>query len=208
VPIAFVRAKAVVARDAEGARNLIGAFVSHELFGILGGGVAAGRVFDARDGDAQVAVLSRRLAHGLYGGVQAAIGAILSTTETTYTVIGVLPDDAGFPNWADVWLPLNALPSDAMTALRQRSLHVDTRVLVRLTAGFPPQRAQAELDAALAALAAQYPEAGAPYDSAFLQPEDRESKGHFRPSATVASGYASGQRCREERRTVRMGRKR
>ena len=169
MPMAFVRASAVIARDSAGARNLIGAFVTPNLFTLLGRNVAAGRAFDANDGSEPVAVLSWRLAHLLYGGAAQSIGRTIATPDASYAVIGVLPDDVGFPEWADLWLPLDALPADMMFVLQQRTLHVDTRTLVRVPADMTG-RAQLELDAALERLTRQYPEPGIPYDSAYLVP--------------------------------------
>ena len=83
-----------------------GAFVSGDLFGILGTAPFLGRDFsreDERDGAPTVVMLSYELWQSRYGADPSVIGKQIRVNASTATVVGVMPDDFSFPFRQQVW---------------------------------------------------------------------------------------------------------
>jgi putative ABC transport system permease protein len=157
--IAYIRGEDVVIRDPEGSRRLIGAFASGDFFQMMGTAPLLGRTFSHEgSGDARVAVLSHRLWLQHYGGDPGVLRQTLPTPHGPLTVIGVMPPGFVAPVWADLWLPLEALPPSGRYALSQRNLHADSQIMGRLAPGMSPERAEAEMATIAARLAAAYPD--------------------------------------------------
>lgn len=91
-----------------------GAFVRHDLFGILGVRPVRGRPLLPDDGLAEPAVLvSYRFWQRYLGGDPAAIGKPrLSLSDGTFVVVGVMPRGFNYPAEADLWFPLPHAPKD------------------------------------------------------------------------------------------------
>jgi putative ABC transport system permease protein len=109
-----------------------------DLFGTLGIPAQLGRVFGAaeapdHEGGAPVAVLGHRFWQERFGGDPALLGQTLRLGGKNYTVIGVLPPEAGFPNpQVEVYVPmatLAGLPWD------DRDSGFGTDALARMRAG-------------------------------------------------------------------------
>jgi predicted permease len=68
---------------------------------------------DAAPGAARVALISYRQWQSRFGGSPDAVGAVIRLNGQQATVVGVMPDKFGFPEYEDIWVPL---PNDAATA--------------------------------------------------------------------------------------------
>jgi putative ABC transport system permease protein len=128
------------------------------LFSVLGVRPLLGRVIAAPDdrlGGPRVAVLSYGFWQRRFAGDAAILGRSIPLGGNAYTVIGVLP--AGF------WLPgrqveaLVPLRVGYPAAAQARGVHF-LETFLRLAAGVPVQRAQADLDGANRWLASHYPD--------------------------------------------------
>ncbi len=133
--------------------------VTGDYFALLGVRPAMGRLLTPDDTEAG-AVPAVVVSHGFWRRILAAdpdiLGALLTTSGRTYTVVGVLQDgfgglDLGQP--IDVWLPLVAPPTTA-DARGNRSL----AIVARLREGTSLGEAQTQVSALAARLALVYPE--------------------------------------------------
>jgi putative ABC transport system permease protein len=186
--LAFVRGDNLIVRDDAGTYNLLGAFVTPNWFELLGRDAVAGRTFDVEEHTQPVAVLSARIATRIFGDARAALGGTLVTPEGVYTVIGVMPVGFSYPVWADLWLPLEALPPSSAYALEQRDLHVDSDVLVRVPPESSPAQVAAALATPIARAAAAHPSTEGDFDRAVLTPLRDRVLGPDPPRAGVLLG--------------------
>ncbi len=88
-----------------------GALASHDLFEVLSLRPVLGRSFDAsedRPGGSNVVVLGHGLWQRHFGGREDALRQIIHLDGVAYTIIGVMPPQAGFPIAAELWVPLRA----------------------------------------------------------------------------------------------------
>jgi putative ABC transport system permease protein len=112
-----------------------GAIVSPNLFDLSGRHPAIGRAFGDSEIFSPVVVISDRLWQDRYGRDPQMIGRTIRVDEVSRTVIGVMPPGLQFPEWADLWIPLNP-------AIRRRPL-----IGARLADGATIAQARAELEA-------------------------------------------------------------
>lgn len=168
--LAYVRGENLIVRKTDGTLNFLGAFVTPNFFELMGRNALAGRTFGAGDDATPVVVLSSRIASLVFGDARSALGQRLSTANGVLTVIGVMPPGFAYPAWADVWLPLEALPSASAFALAQRDLHVDSDAIVRRHRGTTLDQLAALLSVPIAHASAAYREPGGHYDRAILEP--------------------------------------
>ena len=97
------------------AQILDGRAVMGDVFGTLGLTAAAGRLFTAaevadREGGDQVVVLGHAFWQQRFGGDPAIVGQTLVLGQRPWTVIGVLPPGAGFPNpTMEFYIPMAAI---------------------------------------------------------------------------------------------------
>jgi putative ABC transport system permease protein len=133
------------------------AFVTHELFDVLGAKPLAGRTLTSGDnvkGGERVAVLSYGFWQRQLGGADIK-GLTVPLTGQTYAVVGVLPASFTPPSGApDVWIPLRV---GNPTAADVRGVHF-LRTFFRLRPGVSPEQAQAEMDIAAQRLAEAHPD--------------------------------------------------
>jgi putative ABC transport system permease protein len=137
------------------AESLLGAFVSSDLFPVLGARAALGRLFvegDDRPGGPRVAVISDALWRRRFGADPRAVGSTVRINGETHTVVGVMAPGFEFPatipggavlpsRELEVWAPLAV---DAATVDRgQRNWWV----LGKLRPGVSVAAAQAEMAA-------------------------------------------------------------
>jgi predicted permease len=132
-----------------------GAEVTASTFGLLGAVPALGRTLgegDERRGAPDVVVVGYDLWQGRLAGDPAVVGSTLQLGGARYTVVGVMPESFRFPTLQQVWLPLRdespALPGDG------RAL----QIFGRLADGVTDDDAQAEVMAAGARLASDFPD--------------------------------------------------
>ena len=94
--------------------------ISPNLLHLLGVAPRRGRLFydeDALPG-VRVALISERLWLRRFGGGASAVGGRISIEDEPHTIVGVLPEDFGFPSRrADVWRPLAAEPRRPFVAI-------------------------------------------------------------------------------------------
>lgn len=119
--------------------RLTGAAVSPSLFGVLEVTPALGRAFSPQEdqpGHNRVALLSDQLWRSRFGSDPSTVGKPIKLDGEFFTVIGVMPADFGFPNQADVWVPLT-LVSNAHNATLQ--------IVARLKPGVSIERARIDV---------------------------------------------------------------
>lgn len=128
--------------------------ISANLVPMLGIQPLLGRAFlpeEDKPGHAQVAMISEGLFERRYGRDASIVGRTIRVDGHAHTVVGVLPQQMGFPSKAEVWLPL--APD---LAKENRSNHY-LSVLARLKPGFSLQEAQADLNRVCAELGKEFP---------------------------------------------------
>ena len=130
--------------------------MSATAFGLIGQRPLLGRDFraeDDREGAAPVVILGHAVWQRRYQGDRGIVGRTIRVNGVPSTVIGVMPEDFGFPLASSVWQPLVLLPQETRTDRRIRV--VDT--FGRLKAGVSLAQASADLGSVMTALASQYP---------------------------------------------------
>ncbi|HEV2856015.1 MAG TPA: ABC transporter permease [Thermoanaerobaculia bacterium] len=131
--------------------------VSAEMWKTLGIAPVAGRSFVPADdvpGHAPVAMISEGLWRRRYGGETSLIGRTIDVNLVPRVVVGVIPQDVGFVDDVDVWLPLGRDP-EADDSRGDRRLIV----LGRLAPGVTLQQAQEEMERISVQLEREFPEA-------------------------------------------------
>jgi predicted permease len=126
--------------------------VSTGLLPMLGVAPALGRGFTASE-DPHSALLSHRLWQTHFGGNPAIAGRTVRLNDQEFTIVGVLPPDFQFPDWADLWLPPGPLLADQLTNPVRHALGF----VARLRPGVTLQQAEARLNPISQRLAAAYP---------------------------------------------------
>ena len=146
--VAFYLTDPHVLAAPSGSQVLPVAVVSSNFFSMVGGAVAAGRLFDATDGQAPSVVISERLAGQLFAGPREAVGAPLQLDSRPYSVVGVVPRSFALPAPdIDVWLS-----AEHEQIVKPRTSGF--RPLGRLRPGTTLDQARADLDSAVRGLSA------------------------------------------------------
>ena len=133
------------------------AYVSWNMFALLGQPPDLGRDFtaeDDREGASRSVILSGNLWRARYGADPAIVGRTIRVDGIASTVIGVMPENFGFPDREELWLPLVALP-DAVRMSRSVRL-LDG--IGKLRPGATIDQATTELSGITASLAERYPD--------------------------------------------------
>jgi predicted permease len=126
----------------ETAERIGGAVVSAKTFDVLGVQPAMGRAFeesDDRPDATPVVVLSDALWKRRYAADRRVVGQTIRVNGVEHTVIGVMPPAFKFPEFAELWLPLE--PNARGGARDRRELGV----VARLRADVTLERADAEM---------------------------------------------------------------
>lgn len=149
--------------------------VSHDFLPMVGIAPVRGRGFTAEDdvpGAAGVVLIGERFWERQYARSDTAIGATLSLSDRPVTIVGVVPDHAGFGAWqifgaadyarvfadrgeradVEIWFPLQPNP-----AALPRSTH-PIFMMGRLASSATPETAQKEMTQLAADLERTYPE--------------------------------------------------
>jgi predicted permease len=140
---------------AEDAARIGGALVSAEVFDLLGVHPALGRDLEADDdrvGAPPVVLLSDALWTTRYGADRRIIGQTIRVNGVAHTVVGVMPPEFKFPEFAELWVPF--VPNAAGSPRDTR----DFGVVARLAPGVSLRQANAEMAAIANGLATQYPD--------------------------------------------------
>ncbi|MGH9411425.1 MAG: ABC transporter permease, partial [Vicinamibacterales bacterium] len=146
---AYAVRTATLRDDRNAAERVTVAYVSAAALATIGESTSLGRdlrLEDARAGAPSVAILSHAVWQSQYDGDPSVLGSVIRLNGTSVSVVGVMRDGLAFPNDADLWQPLPALPLDPDA----RVLHV----FARLTTGFTMAQAQDGVSAALSRVVA------------------------------------------------------
>ncbi|QQS48490.1 MAG: ABC transporter permease [Acidobacteriota bacterium] len=92
--------------------RIMGAFVSGNLFSMLGVNAALGRTFtvaDEQPGRGQVVILSDALWRRRFGGDPNVVGKTIRLNDGVYNIVGVAPPEfkLSYPNNTELWAPLS-----------------------------------------------------------------------------------------------------
>ena len=159
---------------------------SGNFFSLLGVSPLVGRLFDQQDdspGKDHVAVLSASAWASYFGRDPNALGRSVSLNGSTYTVIGVLPQNAAFPADGEVWLPLSLLDQPT----KQSRVWHSVRVLGRLRPGVTLSAARADMQTIAQRIAATYPATNR-NESVEIKPLHTELVGSLRPAMLSLMG--------------------
>jgi predicted permease len=145
-------------RGAEGTQPVRGARVTDGFFRMLGVTPALGRDFypgEDAPGAPRTVLVSYAVWQKRFGGSRGVLGQAITLSDTSYTIIGVLPREFQFAprGPAEFWTPLN----DPTSCETRRGCHSLFGV-ARLKDGVPLQSALAEMKAIAQQLERQYPE--------------------------------------------------
>jgi predicted permease len=154
-----------------GSERFFGQLVTQGYFGALGITPAKGRFFlpeeNRAPGSAAVAVLSYNAWRIRFDGAGDVIGKILDINGTSFTVVGVAPEDflgVSAVFGPDAWLPATmaqqVLPAPMRDVLRERGKPF-FQTVARLKPGIRRNQVEASLQPLAAALRQQYPDANA-----------------------------------------------
>jgi putative ABC transport system permease protein len=141
----------------DSAEAVDGAAVSSTFFPALGVKPLIGRWFRAEDDRApgpSSVVLAEPLWRRTFGGSPGVLGRQVMFDGQPFTVIGVVPAGAGFPEGTEAWFSLS-LSARSLDPKSRGAHYVDA--LGRLSAGTSLEQARAEMTAIAARLASAYP---------------------------------------------------
>jgi len=157
--MAYVPGNQLPMRGAEGPELFTAAYPSGDFFPLLGMNAALGRVLkpdDDRRGD-RVVVLSHRLWQRRFAGDPRIVGRSLPLGDGGATVVGVMPKSFRLPEWADLWMPLGAIPNGDRVVIEKRGNHADSRVIARLRPGVSAAQAEQAMGLIASRLAELHP---------------------------------------------------
>lgn len=132
-----------------------GAFVGASLFPILGVSPALGRNFQSEDdraGAERVAIVSHTLWQSWFAGTASIVGTSVRINGDPVTIIGVMPANFVFPEYADLWVPFETHAHDKSRSTR------DFGVVARLKPGVTIAEADAEMKVIARSLEQEYPQ--------------------------------------------------
>lgn len=143
--------------DGEWPEQIRAAWISANLFSVLGIAPAIGRAITAEEERARVpvVVLSHDLWQRRFGGSSAALGRTIEIADKPYQVIGVMPNGFAFPGDRQLWLP-QTVSDDWDAASVQRGTG-SWQVVGRLRPGTSLERARTEMNMIAARLEQAYP---------------------------------------------------
>ena len=140
------------------AERFRGAFVSATAFSLIGQRPLLGRDFraeDDREGAAPVVILGHAVWQRRYQGDPAIVGRTIRVNGVPSTVIGVMPEDFGFPQVSSVWQPLVLLPPGDAQRIGASATSTPSGGCGRVSS---LDQAGADLGSVMAALAARHPD--------------------------------------------------
>src|SRR6185295_12671943 len=115
-----------VADESHPAERFEGAFVSWDAFALVGVRPVIGRDFradDDRAGATPVVMLGHDVWRSRYGSDAAVVGQTIRVNGVPSVVIGVMPDNFGFPVTAELWQPLSFLSAEQRDDRRYRAFY-------------------------------------------------------------------------------------
>lgn len=127
--------------------------VTRDFFTVLGVRARLGRLFaseEQRFGGQGAAVISDAFARGQFGDERGAIGRQITWGNASYTVVGVLPATADYPQGNQIWVPMELLPPSTGRSSQGYA------VIARLRAGVTKDAAQRDLSAVSRQMKGEY----------------------------------------------------
>ena len=158
---------------------------SADYLPVLGLTPSRGRGFtrdDDREGGPRTALLSERFFQSRFGGDPGVIGRTLVLNRVAYEIIGVVPEVPAFINRVQVWVPLAWTPEER--AIRNNHNY---NAIAKLKPGVSVDRAQADTNAIMERLEAQYPADNKDWGG-LVRPLQRDLVGGARQSLLVLLG--------------------
>ena len=146
-----------VSDEGRAPERLLGAYVTGNLFRLIGQAPVIGRDFtdaDDQPGAEPVTILGHSVWQSRYNSDPAVLGRAITANSTLVTIIGVMPPDMRFPFNTDIWVARPQLPPESLTGKR------DTRnlqVIGRLADGTSVEQARVELATIGQRLSQAYP---------------------------------------------------
>jgi len=127
--------------------------VTRDFFAVLGVRPQVGRLFvpeEQRFGGQHAAVIADAFARDRFGGERSAIGRQITWGNDSYTIVGVLPPTADYPQGNQVWVPIELLPPST------GRMSQGYTVIARLRAGTTLDAARRDLSAVSRAMKVEY----------------------------------------------------
>ncbi len=189
--MAFIRGE-TMSLGPEGARQRVtAALVSEGYFAVGGITPVLGRTFSSAEESLSgggVLVLSEAVWSSQFGRAADVIGKAVIIDGESRTVIGVIPTAQRLFGWEEIWVPLAAERSRT-PEVENRFLHVDSRVLARLSTGTTVEGASSDLLRIQQNLAAQFPDPAGTYANVQMTPIRDVLIGNVSPTLS-ALGWA------------------
>ncbi len=156
---------------------------SRNLFPTMGIQPLAGRAFNEREESTRehVALLSESLWRRKFGRDPAIVGRNIRLAADTFQVIGIVPQQQAFPEWADLWIPLSLMESD----LQNRRKFHPLEIIARLKPGVTVEQAESEMRTLAGRVAQAHPDTNATV-GAFVISLSRELTQTMRPPLLLA----------------------
>jgi putative ABC transport system permease protein len=160
-------------------------FISTNLFSLLGAQPLMGRAFAPVE-ESNSTILSERLWRTCFGADPAVVGKTFRFDGNPFTVVGVMPFDAQFPDWADLWFPKGPLLADELTNPVRHGLGF----VARLGPGIGEKQAAVRLRTISQRLAAESPSTSTGWGIRVAGLQD-DLTGDVRPALLLLLGAAS-----------------
>ncbi len=162
--------------------RILGANISDTLLPALGAKPMLGRNFlpqEDRSGSNDVVILSHHLWTERFGSNPDVLGKTVTLSGRSYTIVGVMPADFGFPSSAtQLWLPFAGIYEDGGRG------NFFVQVIGRLKKTVTINQAQTEMAAIAAALERQYPESNTDLGTKIVSLHEQVT-GKVRPTLLV-----------------------
>jgi putative ABC transport system permease protein len=164
--------------------RLDGAWISWNLFDVLGVHPVLGRTF-TREEDQPKVENAVMIGYGVwqrrFGGDPGLIGRTIQVGGVARTVVGIMPRGFRFPETGDIWAPLSLDP-----AMNSRTDHFLTAI-GRLKEGTTIQQASADMGGVMAGIRRRFPEAASHVELSVLPLRERLT-GEYAPVLVRLAG--------------------
>ena len=160
--------------------------VGPSFFSVLGLNPVRGRFFAGAEGEPGsqgVVVISEKLWRSRFAAASDAIGRTITIDERPFTIIGIAPKSADYPQSVDVWTPRTIMPSSDPSARGGHAFYA----VARLKPGVTVARGKADISAVAKRLSEQYPETNSGF-GASIAPLQEQLVGNLRPTLFAILG--------------------
>jgi len=167
------------------ALSMRGGFLSTNFLRVIGVAPALGRSFEDHESPNSV-LLSDHLWRTRFAADPKIAGKIIRLNDDGYLVIGVMPRDFKFPDWADLWLPPGPLNGDELT----NPVRHAAGFIGRLNNGVTAQQAETRLRELSSRLVAENPKTSAGWGMSVSSLQD-DLTANIRPALLMLLGAVS-----------------